>query len=105
MKTRNDQAQATDAMGHSWQLDARCRGMPTDIFFAPDHQRGHAKKLHDMRAKSICHSCPVQQPCGTYALVNDESHGVWGALTPSERREHAERAQRLSQGHTPLELP
>lgn len=36
-------------------------------------------------AAEICASCPVQQPCLEYALVNRISEGVWGGASQRER--------------------
>lgn len=33
-----------------------------------------------------CRRCPVVELCRTYALVAREAEGVWGGLTPAERR-------------------
>jgi WhiB family transcriptional regulator, redox-sensing transcriptional regulator len=40
----------------------------------------------EWRAKQICRSCPVLEACRSYALDAAEPYGIWGALTPSERR-------------------
>ncbi|MGV0797278.1 WhiB family transcriptional regulator [Mycolicibacterium elephantis] len=68
-----------------WQLHARCRGMPTEIFFVADGERGKRKIAREEVAKRICRSCLVRQECLRYAVVAEEPHGVWGATTPTER--------------------
>ncbi|MGH3954341.1 MAG: WhiB family transcriptional regulator [Mycobacterium sp.] len=72
-----------------WLEWARCRGMPIDLFFSPDHERGRARTLREARAKQICRHCPVREPCGRYAVAAGESFGVWGATTPRERRDRS----------------
>lgn len=37
-------------------------------------------------AKKMCATCPVIKECATYAIVAAEPHGVWGGLTPMQRR-------------------
>ena len=69
-----------------WLSEARCKGQPTEIFFAADNERGAKLRRNERRAKQICWSCPVLEPCRTYALNEREPYGIWGALTPSERR-------------------
>jgi WhiB family redox-sensing transcriptional regulator len=32
-----------------------------------------------------CRSCPIAEQCFTYALENNERHGIWGGSLPSER--------------------
>ncbi|MGH3726328.1 MAG: WhiB family transcriptional regulator [Mycobacterium sp.] len=70
----------------AWRDQAQCRDMPINVFYAPDGERGTALTLREMRAKKICRSCPVQQPCIDEALNTVEPHGIWGATTPQERR-------------------
>ena len=38
------------------------------------------------RAKAICATCPVREPCLEYALRIREPHGIWGGLNESERQ-------------------
>lgn len=70
-----------------WRIRARCRGLPTEMFFVPDGDRGRSRLVRETRAKRICQSCPVLRQCGTFAVSTGERHGVWGALTPMERAE------------------
>nr|WP_234802674.1 WhiB family transcriptional regulator [Mycobacteroides salmoniphilum] len=70
-----------------WWNRARCRGLPTEMFFVPDGDRGRSRLVRETRAKRICQSCPVLRQCGAYAVSAGERHGVWGALTPVERAE------------------
>lgn len=44
-------------------------------------------------AVEICNSCPVQKRCLEHAMETDEAHGVWGGLTPAQRR-------MLARGHS-----
>ncbi len=69
-----------------WLSQARCKGHPTEIFFAADAERGMKLRRNEWRAKQICRSCPVLEACRNYALNAPEPYGIWGALTPSERR-------------------
>lgn len=39
-----------------------------------------------LRAKMLCKTCPVLNECREYVLLAGEPYGVWGALTPKERR-------------------
>ncbi len=58
---------------------ARCVDADPEAFF-PD--KGESTK----EAKRICSDCPVKQPCLDFALANDEKFGIWGGLSPKERR-------------------
>jgi WhiB family transcriptional regulator, redox-sensing transcriptional regulator len=70
-----------------WQLRAACRGLPSEVFFHPDNERGSARALRDSRAKSVCAACPVRDACRRHALSVREPYGVWGGLSEDERDE------------------
>lgn len=68
--------------GPSWRLSAACRGVDVEVFF-PDSPSGYAP------AKEVCGGCPVADECLDEALGGQVEHGVWGGLTPAERRRAA----------------
>lgn len=49
-------------------------------------------------AKALCRVCPVRAACLEHAQRAGEVHGIWGGLTPAERREL--RAERNAGGQT-----
>ena len=58
------------------------------MFFPPAHfERKDEKLEREGRAKQICGTCPVRQPCLEYALKIREPHGIWGGLNEAERRQ------------------
>ena len=59
---------------YSWREQAECRNHDLDFF-------GDFK----VRAKRICASCTVVEPCLNFAVSNDIQFGVYGGLTPAER--------------------
>ena len=65
-----------------WRAQARCRGVPTEVFFA---RRGDDLSLRV--AKRICRGCPVRAQCLDYALAAGERFGVWGGVSEGRRRE------------------
>ena len=71
----------------SWQRFAVCRGLPQNVFFPPENERGRQRARREHRAKQICRDCPVLADCLRHALFWPEQYGVWGATTPAERRE------------------
>jgi len=75
------------ALGHDreWHLQARCRGLPSAVFFTDDHHRGRRRLDHENNAKRICASCPVLSRCREYALNAQEPYGIWGGMAPRER--------------------
>ena len=53
----------------AWQVKAACRGPQAAVFFPPSHfERKDEKLEREGRAKAICVTCPVRQPCLDYAL-------------------------------------
>lgn len=63
--------------------DVNCRDVDTTVFF-PAQGSGHKKDW--TAAKAICNGCPAQQPCLEYALRTNQTDGLWGGLTPDQRR-------------------
>jgi WhiB family transcriptional regulator, redox-sensing transcriptional regulator len=71
--------------GWQWQQSARCRGLPSDVFFPEEQDSRRQRRLQEQAAKQICIGCPVIAACREYALRAPEKYGVWGALTARER--------------------
>ncbi|MDQ1247060.1 MAG: WhiB family transcriptional regulator, redox-sensing transcriptional regulator [Actinomycetota bacterium] len=65
-----------------WREDALCPQTDPDAFF-PD--KGGSSRP----AKQICGRCSVRSACLSYALENGIREGIWGGLSPSERRQYA----------------
>ncbi|MFD2355808.1 WhiB family transcriptional regulator [Nonomuraea ferruginea] len=42
--------------------------------------------VQEARAKAVCATCQVLTECRSYALKAGEADGIWGGLTPEERR-------------------
>ena len=76
----------------AWQVKAACRGPQAVVFFPPSHFERKDEKLdREARAKAICETCAVQQPCLDYAVRIKEPHGIWGGLNELERKQIAHR--------------
>ena len=60
-----------------WFEHAACREQGWQAFFDdPDPSE----------AQWICAGCPVRVPCLRYAMTNGIDEGIWGGLTPEQRR-------------------
>jgi len=71
----------------AWQVRAACRGPQALVFFPPStFERKDEKQDRERRAKAICATCAVKQPCLDYAIRIREPHGIWGGLSESERK-------------------
>jgi WhiB family transcriptional regulator, redox-sensing transcriptional regulator len=72
----------------AWQVKAACRGPQAAVFFPPPQfERKDEKLERETRAKAICATCAVRQPCLDYAISIREPHGIWGGLNENERRQ------------------
>jgi WhiB family redox-sensing transcriptional regulator len=79
---------AQRVVDEAWQMKASCRGPQAEVFFPPSHfERKDEKVEREHRAKDICHTCPVKQPCLGYAIQIREPHGIWGGLNEVERKQ------------------
>jgi len=70
-------------MDITWLDKSLCKGKQ-NLFFGPDNERTRAKGIREAKAKIICFSCPVLEPCRNHAMENSE-YGIWGGLTEEER--------------------
>lgn len=71
----------------AWQVKAACRGPQAAVFFPPStFERKDEKLDRERRAKAICATCAVRQPCLDYAVKIREPHGIWGGLSEGERK-------------------
>jgi WhiB family redox-sensing transcriptional regulator len=62
-----------------WMNEGNCRLHPPATFFPSDG-------VGVDRARKICASCPVTEPCLEYALIHRIEHGVWGGHSERSRR-------------------
>ena len=66
-------------MNHGYDK-AACRGVPVSVFFPDDDQPDYAL------ARRLCESCPIRKPCLEDAQRTRVNYGMFGGLTPKERR-------------------
>lgn len=52
-----------------------------------DFTRNKPTKMYLDILKKLCNACPEKENCLATAMRNKEEAGVWGGLTPAERRE------------------
>lgn len=74
----------------TWREYAACANEDTNLFFSPGDGDMPGSDDYNPQvvwvAKSICGTCDVRHACLEYALENEPTHGVYGGLTPKERR-------------------
>lgn len=84
-----------DAQDRDWRDRAACRDEDPELFF-PTGTTGPALQQIDA-AKAICARCPVLSECLAFALETGQDYGIWGGLTPEERRALRRRNRRAHQ--------
>ncbi len=65
-----------------WRALAACRDSDSSVFF-PEVGSDVARIA---AAKEVCAGCPVREDCLSFAVETNQSEGIWGGRTPSERR-------------------
>jgi len=64
-----------------WRNEAACKDHDPKLWYP--ERRGDA---NHQRAVAICQQCPARDACLEHALDHNESYGIWGGLTESQRR-------------------
>jgi WhiB family redox-sensing transcriptional regulator len=69
--------------------EPKCASIDSDLFYGKDpDEPGYSKfqieRQYDL-AKKICSGCIHKIECAEWGIQN-EDHGLWGGLTPNERR-------------------
>lgn len=78
--------------------NAACKGVEAKVFFP----RGHSENRYD-EAKALCQTCTVRGGClGLVLHLEDfeDKWGVYGGLTPAERKELRYRRDRIKRSRT-----
>jgi hypothetical protein len=66
-------------MDLAWKAKGACRWVDPELFFP-------VSDLDSEPAKRVCCACAVRDRCLEHALAARETEGIWGGLTPAERR-------------------
>ena len=63
-----------------------CQDSP-ELFYPEDFSRDVEMNVMAERiAKSLCKQCPLMLMCRDYAIASQQMYGIWGALSPDNRR-------------------
>lgn len=90
--TIGDPVRPAGRRGETWVTSAACRGADAELFFKHEDETFAARIERENAAKEVCQRCPVRAECLQHALEANERFGIWGGLTPLERRSYARRA-------------
>ena len=83
-----------------WWEEASCRYVDTEVFFPPNYADPRTVAV----AVRICDGCPVREVCLTDALAHPEvadRHGIFGGLTPRQRRRRRGSTKTVKQSRPP----
>lgn len=64
----------------SWRDQAACADMEPELWFPVSTETSSPV------AKATCISCPVRLECLSYAMQTYQRDGMWGGVTPKNRR-------------------
>lgn len=85
-------------VGWAWAGAAACRGEDVNLFFGPEGERQPDRDERERVARDVCSQCPVRVACAEHALTKPERDGLWGGMTPEERRRERRNRQRRAAG-------
>lgn len=79
----------------AWRVKAACANSDTEKFFP--NRDGVDSAMIVAQAQLCCAMCTVRKECLEFALTNKLKYGIWGGVTPRNRRGlELEDAQRAS---------
>lgn len=69
--------------GVDWQEYAACSGR-LELFFGKVAERPQARERREAKARKLCDTCVVREPCRRFARENRE-YGFWGGENEEDR--------------------
>lgn len=91
-------AGALGAAPGAWSRDAACGDARDDRHYPVGRSGAEGLARGLAEAKQVCAGCPVRAECLAHAIEQGEDHGVWGGLSPAERRAVTRRRGRRAAG-------
>ncbi len=73
-------------MTEDWRYWAECTFEEDPELFFPVGTTGPAL-LQEAEAKEVCSRCNVRPACLSWAMETNQTAGVWGGMSETERRE------------------
>ena len=64
----------------AWMRNAACKGHEPEAWFP------RAGGKPDPKVLAVCDRCPVKDACRDYAIDTHADHGIWGGLSPEQRK-------------------
>ncbi len=76
----------------SWAGRGLCTNADPEFWFPADEEDPDLAAA----ALALCARCPVRPACLAHALAIGERHGIWGGLTPRQRRDLRTRQEKAA---------
>lgn len=76
----------------SWTERGRCAKADPELWFPINEDDPELAAA----AIEACFRCPVRADCLAHALAIGERHGIWGGLTPRQRRDLRSRQEKAA---------
>jgi hypothetical protein len=70
-----------------WRKQGNCKSTNLSDIIKTDKLFFLGKGGKSGKAKELCEGCPVKRNCLAFALFYGEEEGIWGGMTPDERRD------------------
>lgn len=84
-----------------WRYGAACATAPDPDVFFPVNEHHPRARYQMMIAKRLCAECQVRESCRDWAVQTQQNAGIWGGLTPAERRSLGRARRGRRAGHPP----
>jgi hypothetical protein len=79
-------------MNSDWQSSAACRSLLEDEDFF-DTRESYLRAL----SRKYCNNCQVRSQCLYVSLINEDPYGLWGSLTPKQRKYYIRQIYKYAQ--------
>jgi WhiB family redox-sensing transcriptional regulator len=89
-----DETFALSGLKNNWLNHGSCIGEHSELFFSIASEGSPASRKQITTAKNICASCPVKGDCLHFAISTQTDAGIFGSMTPVERRQLSDEARR-----------
>lgn len=97
--TRSAQQAPGHDRGDDWRTRAACLTEDPELFFPATGTESASRAVRDAAweaPRAVCGHCPVRDACLAQSLDDGDTEGMFGGLTPDERRNLRRRRARVS---------
>lgn len=85
MTTIDDLNEAIAQLQAENDIGPECASL-SELYFPDEYPDQLTRRAAILTAKKICGRCPIASICLAYAVEAREAYGIWGGMTPTERK-------------------